>query len=104
VVLSVDAECAEADRARLRQLPGEHRARPGRAVRPALDLFDRNEIAEAEPPQLERRQWTLRSASGTRRYSGRISSTGRSSPASCTWKRARGTWRSSSSGGTTPPL
>ena len=60
-------EGAEADRARLRQLPREHGARPRRRVRAALDLLDVGEVVEEEPPQLDRRHWMFRSASGTRR-------------------------------------
>jgi hypothetical protein len=67
VVLAVDAERTETDGARLCKLAGEHRARPRRAVRAPLDLLDRREVGESETAELERRQWTLRSASGTRR-------------------------------------
>jgi len=41
-------ERAEADRARFRELTGEHRARPRRRVRAALDLLDRPQVAEAQ--------------------------------------------------------
>jgi len=65
--VAVEIERPEADRAGLRKLAGEHRARPRRRVRAALDLLDRPQIGEAECPELDRRHRTLRSASGTRR-------------------------------------
>ena len=66
-VLPFRLERAEADRARLRELAREHRAGPRRRVGAALDLLDREEIAEREPAQLDRRHRMFLSASGTRR-------------------------------------
>ena len=102
-VLPFRLERTEADRARLRELAREHRARPRRRVRTALDLLDVEEVVERQSTQLDRRHRRFLSASGTRRYSGSSSSTEPGSPASAAWKRARGRCRSSSSGGTTAP-
>ena len=64
-------EGAEADRGRLRELPGEHRAGPRSRVRGALDRLDRRQVAEAEAAEVDARRRlharTVRSASGTRR-------------------------------------
>src|SRR5438128_4903025 len=99
-------ESAERERRRLRQLAGEHRARPRRRVGRALDRFDRVEIAQLEPPELEAvvaHFDTVVSASGSRRYRGSTASAGPKSRASCAWNRARGRWRSSPSGGISAP-
>src|SRR5262249_8242858 len=66
-VLAPRFEGAEADRARLRELAGEHRAGPRRRIRATLDLLNLEEVAERELPQLDRRHRMFLSASGTRR-------------------------------------
>jgi hypothetical protein len=47
-------EGAEANRGRLRDLAREHRARPRRGVRRALDLLDAVQVAELEAAELDR--------------------------------------------------
>src|SRR5207249_4801975 len=96
-VLAVHVVGTEADRARLRELAREHRARPRRRIRAPLDRLDRPKIGEPERAQLDRRHATLLAASGSRRYSGSIASTGPKSCASRAWNRALGTCRSSPS-------
>ncbi len=63
VPLAVDR--AEADRGRLRQLAREHRARPRRGIRRALDLLDRVQVAQLQLPELDHHRSDL-SASGAR--------------------------------------
>src|SRR5437870_99156 len=98
---------AERDRGRLGQLAGEHRPRPGSRVRVAFDRFDRVEVAQFEATEIHpirgRAHLLVLSASGTLRYIGSTASAGAKSRASCAWKRARGRWRSSWSGGTSAP-
>ena len=55
VLVAVRAEGADADRARLRELAREHRARPRRPVRATLDLLDGEEVCDAEAAELEGR-------------------------------------------------
>src|SRR5205823_364582 len=104
---AVRLERAEGDRRRLRELPREHRARPGRRVGRALDRLDRGEIAQLEPPEVDLVRGgahvRVLSASGIRRYRGSSASAGPNSRASAAWKRARGRCRSSSSAGISAP-
>src|SRR5262249_49908758 len=65
-------ERAEADRRRLRELAGEHRARPRCRIRTLLDALDRAQVGELEAAQLDGH---ARSTSGTRRYRGSTAST-----------------------------
>src|SRR5215211_2632671 len=94
---------AERERARLGELGGEHRPRPGCGIRGALDPLDRVEVVEHQAPKLERHV-THRSASGARTYTGSIKSMGPNDAASATCRRACGRWRGSSSAGTNAPF
>src|SRR5439155_24591440 len=96
------------DRRGLCQLTREHRAGPRRRIGVALDLLDRIQVAQLQAAEVHAvRSGThvvlVLSASGTRRYRGSTSSAGPKSWASWAWNLARGTCRSSVSGGTRAP-
>ena len=99
----VGVDGRDRERALLGQLAGEHRARPRRRVRGPLDLLDRVEVGELEPPQREAHAGPTASHRARGRRPARRRRPGRRSVASEACSDARGTWSSESSGGTSAP-
>src|SRR4051794_36421281 len=100
--LLVGRHGSDREGALLRELAGEHRARPGRRVRGPFDSLDRIQVAELEPAQREGHATHLL-ASGSRTYTGSTSSAGPNAVASDAWRAARGTCSTESAAGTSAP-
>ena len=102
--MSVALERAHAEAARLRQLAGEHGARPGRGVGALLDLLDRRP-GRGRPAAAGRRRSSCGARSGGERRgrhrvrAGRAAPAGPLSHAGAAWWRAQGTCSGESSGG-----